>query len=190
MVKDIINEHKAQWYEVDGMNGHDAEIQKIITQLDGVAVMYEVKWGVGILQEYCSPELLDKWIKQCEKFRKALMQSNVDDIRDIAAGFIRAYKVLEDNVLSQGYNPREASFMAFEYGGKEVIVCGDNNDVRIMVAKRKGKHNVVIVSMSEVAQMLVKPEPDIALYDSDAPVEVSPKIARDFDWDAGDEIPW
>ena len=153
-LRKIINEHKAHWYEVDNMQRHDQEIQRVISQLDEVAVKYEVKWGVGILQQKCRPELLAKWMKQCEKFSDAMRRHHVEDITELALGTIRAYDVLENDLLEQGIEPKDANFMAYDVDGTELIVCGDNEDVRIMTAKRKGRHNVVIWSMAEVASMV------------------------------------
>ena len=174
------------------MNSHDKEVQKIISQLDGIATQYEVKWGVGMLQKYCSPELQKKWLRQCEKFRDALLDDDVDKIRDIATGTNRAYEVLENDCLERGYNPVEAACYSFDYKGTEIIVCATQDDVCRITAKRKGNYNCKIWSMANVAELIAKEDLCHVLAEREKKTVKSDSVSKkpDVDFDEGDEIPW
>lgn len=188
MLRNIIENNKVRWYDVDKLDAIDAEIQKIINQLDGIAVQYECKWGIGILQQKCSPDLLEKWMRQCEKFEVAMCNRDVNLIRDLVNGFIRAYEMLENDLLTNNINPKDATFMAYQINGKEIIVCRDNEDARIMAAKRKGNYTHQIFTMSEIASIIDKDHDLLKNIESSLASQPEKKELDPFDFSVGDEI--
>ena len=153
MLREIINDNKVRWYDMDNLGELDKEIQRIMEQLDECAVEYEKKWGIGVLQKECSNQMRDKWNAQGDKFRVAVMDRDVESIRDLASGFKRAYKALEDDCLSQGKMPKETSYMEHVIDDKHIIVCQTHDDVRIMLARMP---DAVVWSMKEVAAVVGK----------------------------------
>ena len=168
---------------MDSLDDRDKEIQRIMVQLDECAVEYEKKWGIGVLQKECSPEMREKWNAQGDKFRAAMMKKDVDLVRDLSSGFKRAYKALEDDCLSQGKMPKETDYMEHVIDGKHIIVCQTHDDVRIMLARMP---DAVVWSMKEFAAVLGK-------HDLMTVLESTPKVSNakapdPFDFSVGDEI--
>lgn len=168
---------------MDGLDGRDKVIQRIMEQLDECAVEYEKKWGIGVLQKECSPPIRDKWDSQGDKFRVAVMDRDVETIRDLASGFKRAYKALEDDCLSQGKKPKETNYMEHVIEGKHIIVCQTHDDVRIMLARAP---DAVVWSMKEVAAVIGKH--DLMSVLENKPKVVNTKAPDPFDFSVGDSV--
>lgn len=185
MLRKIINENKVRWYEMDTLGERDAEIQKIITQLDEVAVEYEKKWGIGVLPKECSPEMRVKWDKQNKKMRDAMLSRQVDLIRDLASGFKRAYKALEDDCLRQGKKPKETSYFEHVIEEQHIIVCQTHDDVKIMLAREP---NAEVWSMAEIAS-IIHNDYNLVKNAAKSMSAVSGTKKQDpFDFSVGDEV--
>lgn len=169
------------------LDARDLEIQKIINQLDEVAVRYEQKWGIGQLQKLCSPELLEKWMRQCEKFEDAMFKKDVDLIRDLVSGFKRAYIALEGDVLSRGNNPPDiGKSLLYEFpSGKKVVVCENHDDLRCLSAQFKGQ-NCELWTIKEIAEFI---ENNAVLVNQIEKTKPTPSKEPDpFDFSIGDKI--
>lgn len=188
MIFDIIENNRVKWYEVEMLDERDKEIQKIINQLDEFAVQYEIKWGVGILQKYCSPELLEKWMRQCEKFSEAMQKKDVELIRELASGFKRAYEALENDVLTSGvYEPHQAMALCYRQpDGTELIVCSSNDDARIMTAKRKGNYKTDVWTIAQVAEIIFKEHNLLKNIENSINKNNQVKEPAPFDFNIGD----
>jgi hypothetical protein len=182
MVRDIINANKVRWYEMENLGERDKEIQRIIMQLDEVAVEYEKKWGIGVLQKECSPQMLERWHKQGEKFQDAMMKSDVEKIRELSSGFKRAYKALEDDCISLGKKPKETDYMEHVVNDKHFIVCQTHDDVRIMLARQP---DAEVWSMKEVANVICKH--DLVTVLNSKP-KTNNKDIDPFDFEIGDNV--
>ncbi len=150
MIRTVLDEHKMWWYEV---NDRDARIQKIINQLDELALHYEAVWGVGFLRDNCSDELAQKWDLQVENMEKALQEQNEQNVEKLAMGFLRAYPILEADVYSRNHLPLAPAHMAIEHNGVEIIIAANNCDVSKM-AIRKPNQGARIYTMSQIAKLL------------------------------------
>lgn len=185
MLRDIINENKVRWYDMDKLDNRDAEIQKIITQLDEVAVEYEKKWGIGVLPKECTPAMREKWDKQGEKFQAAMLKKDVDLVRDLASGYKRAYKALEEDCLGQGKEPKDTSYFEHVIGEKHIIVCQTYDDVRIMVARQP---KADIWSMAQIASIIDKDHDLLKTIDKSLSEKVESKELDPFDFSVGDAV--
>lgn len=185
MLRETINKNKVRWHEMDDLDQRDLEIQRIITQLDEVAVEYEKKWGIGVLQKECSPEMRGRWDSQGEKFCNAMMKKNIDLIRDLASGYKRAYKALEGDCLAQGKKPKETAYFEHVIHGEHIIVCQTHDDVRIMLAREP---EADVWSMAQIASIihndhsLIK---NVKKSLANAPVK---KEQDPFDFSVGDKV--
>ena len=187
MLRQFINDNKIRWYDMEKLDERDKVIQRIMEQLDQVAVGYETKWGVGILQKYCAPALLDKWMRQCDKFKEAVWAKDVEMVRTLASGFKRAYDALECDIEKTGaFTIREVSFMASMAHGKEVLVCASDDDARVLAGKRKGEGGVDIWTIKQVASVLASKYDLIRNVEESLSTQVTGKELDPFDFDLGD----
>lgn len=170
---------------MDALDAHDLEIQKIINQLDEVAVEYEKKWGIGVLQKECTLAMREKWDRQGEKFQAAMFGKNVDLIRELASGYKRAYKALEDDCLGQGKMPKETNYFEHVIGEKHIIVCQTYDDVRIMIARQP---KADIWSMAQIASIIDKDHDLLKTIDKSLSEKVKSKEPDPFDFGVGDSV--
>lgn len=170
---------------MDTLDERDKEIQKIITQLDEVAVEYEKKWGIGVLQKECSPQMREKWDTQGDKFRDAMQKKNVDLIRDLASGYKRAYKALEGDCLNQGKKPKETNYYEHVINDKHIVVCQTHDDVRIMVARMP---DAEVWSMAQVASIIDKDHNLVKNIEKSLASADKTKESDPFDFSVGDDI--
>lgn len=183
-MRDIIQNHKQEWW--GGCNDpRDQEIQKMIMELDQTGIFYEGKWGVGFLQESCSGELLEKWQSQCNKFDEALKKKDVNKVRELTMGFKRAYEALEGDVLSKGYTPREAHYISYTLkSGRIIVIALNNQDMAKAQDAYRGKDNVQIWCLSEVANIL-DGKTLLDVVESKKSLQLNLEA---FDFEKGDEV--
>lgn len=154
-MRQIFKKHKKEWYEMDDLDPRSEELQRIIMQMDFEAVKVERKWGVGVLEKYCSPDLKEKWQRQMDKLEEALSNNDVDRVRDLAMGIKRGWKALEKDVLAQGIEPIEGEFLALRVNdGKILVICRDEDDASKAQSLYAGNHNVDFWMLNAVAEKL------------------------------------
>ena len=159
----------------------DDEIQRIVNQLDECVSQYESKWGSDNLYGLVSDDLRIKFDSQNEKFRQAMINRDVNTIRDLAGGFKRAYAVFETYALEQGFLPSEINSLLYETKTNKVYVGLTHNDVRKLMAKYRGQEGVKIFSMAEVASVMEKQT--LGHYKANTGETSDP-----FDFSVGDKI--
>lgn len=185
-IRDLINPYLVRWPMNDDLGPVDFQINRLVSQLDDMAIEYEGKWGVGQLEAWAyahNSDLAEKFQRQLDKLADAMAKKDVEATQQLVIGFKRAYEALEANAREFGYTPT-GDFL-FHYTRGSVVY----RVVRTMAdARRAEKGKEVVVSCEEL----------VNFYDSAHNIVYDKMYQRKqakqpdtqgFDWERGSDLP-
>lgn len=126
-------------------------VQRYITRLDQVAVDYECRWGVGMLEKLVSPQTAEKWKRQQNKINGAIKDNNLNDIIGLVEGSIRGYAALENEAIALGYKPKQSDIWEVKHPDSGEIFRIVKNNIDYDGALGDGAH---VFTLQEVARIL------------------------------------
>jgi hypothetical protein len=122
-LRTIINSWIKEWWSE--MTPAENAINKMICELDEVAIRYETVWGVYRLESLATGTLAEKMQSQVDKLNDAIEACDVDGVRQLVAGTIRMYDALEKNALALGHTPLPPDHWEIKIGSKiyRIVKC-------------------------------------------------------------------
>lgn len=186
-VRNLIKPYLVEWPMSDKLDPLTFEINRLVSQLDDIALEYEAKWGMGQLEGLVAthnPALAEKFQRQMDKLAEALAGKDLRATRDLVDGFTRAYKALEADVKSRGYHPSEPVIFFCRCGSMVYKV------VRT-ISQRKAVENgdrCVVMSCEELINFYHKSA--FNAYCQREPDKLAISVdEQGFDWAKGDALP-
>lgn len=180
----VLRKHMITWPQEDDLDAVCYEINRIISQLDDVAIGYEAKWGVGRLEAIASrSDLGDKFQRQIEKLNEAIEAKDGVSVRHLAEGCIRAYDALERNALALGEQPRDVVWFEYKFGSLIYRIVKNLADAR--ASHKPDEKDVVVMTGEELVKYYHKDA--IRVYHDRVFENKNP--LPDFNFDKGDDIP-
>lgn len=113
----LIIERKIGLAESLHLTDSQVVINQILYSLDLVQHRMEMKWGIGRLQQLASDDLMAKWEAQINKLNDAIMNSDVEAVKELVAGCQRGWAVLEKSAVARGHVPYEPQFWEVDVDG-------------------------------------------------------------------------
>lgn len=125
-------------------------INKLIWELDQAVRPYEAKWGVYKLESIARSPLAEKVQSQVDKLNKAICDEDVITLRELVAGTIRMYEVLEKNAIEMGCQPLPPDQWSVPSASKIYHICKTMDDARVLQ-----NHNSqgIILSIQELVNL-------------------------------------
>lgn len=127
-------------------------IEMELHRLDCVACAYEAKWGIGNLYDYATPELRQKWDAQNEKLANAVSAQDYFLVRQLVAGSLRGWELLERSAAENGHAPIEPHFFEVQLESGFTLRIAKN----VSEARAITKEGVFVWSLKEVARVIEK----------------------------------
>jgi hypothetical protein len=189
-IRETIKPYLVEWPMSDKLDPVNFEINRLVSQLDDVAIGYEAKWGAGFLEAKAyahTPELAEKWQRQVDKLNDAINNADLGGLRALVDGCIRGYSQLEQNAYSLGLKPNETVVFNHTCGSTVYRVVRTVAEARL--AMRPGDKNVKIISCEEMCNFFEKEAVRIFCKREDDRAAESKKPDHDFNWKTGDELP-
>lgn len=183
-LRTILNSWITDWF--DKMTPEQNAINKLIYQLDEVAIKYECIWGVYRLESLAVGTLAEKVQSQVDKLNDAIMGQDVAAVRDLVAGTIRMYDALEKNAIALGYKPLPPDMWEIKVGSSVYRVCKSMDDVR--AAHKPDGSGAKVIALEELINLYENRH--LKFYEGIK--RQSDKIGslNDFDFKKGDDIPF
>lgn len=184
-LRTIINSWTRDWFEK--MTPEQNAINKLVVQLDEVAVRYECIWGVYKLESLATGALADKVQSQVDKLNDAISECDVAKVRDLVAGTIRMYEVLEKNAVQLGHKPTTPDYWEINIGSKIYRVVKSVSDARSL-HRPDGDKGICIITLEELCKLHEGRFNDFmgTLPKSKDGVKLT---VADIDWRKGDGLP-
>lgn len=189
-LREILKPQLVEWPMSDKLDPVSFEINRLVSQLDDVAVGYEAKWGIGYLEAKAAahaPELAEKWQKQIDKLNEAIANSDLPGLRQLVEGCVKGYAKLEENAYSLGLKPNELVIFNHTVGSTVYRVVRTIAEARLV--SHVGDKNVKILSCEEMCNFFEKDAARVYLEREDARRAEALKPDEDFNWKTGDELP-
>lgn len=172
----------------DNLDPVTYELNRLVSQLDDLALGYEAKWGIGQLEAWAyadDPVLAEKFQRQLDKLADALAEKNLAATQDLAMGFTRAYKALEASAEARGRVPSDPVVFFYRCGSMAYKITRTISQAKSMA---KGD-NCVVMSCEELVNFYHKNAEDVySRRDGTRPV-ISVVDSQGFDWSKGDALP-
>lgn len=172
---------------MDNLDPLRFEINRLISQLDDVAVGYEAKWGIGKLEAVAylhDPELAEKWQRHIDKLNDAILALDVVAVRQLVDGCLVGYRKLEEAAVRASVAPCEPIYFEVNVNSTIYRIVKNVSDARSL---HKPGGEAVIVTAEEMARLFDKRRVDCYIKIEENPDKVL-KI-DDFDFTKGDQIP-
>lgn len=133
------------------MLNDNEEINRWLHKLDQVAIVFESKWGIGVLPTLADREIEMKWNKQKEKLALAVQDCDLPSVQKLVEGSIRAWKVLEDSAIKNGHKPRDPECWDVVHpdSGTKYRICKGLTDARAAT-----EDGVIVYTLQEVVRVL------------------------------------
>lgn len=147
-LRTIINSYNTEWWSI--MTPTQNVIGKLLHELDQVVIKYECLWGVYRLESLARGELAEKVQAQVEKLADAVSSDDLDAVRDLVAGTIRMYKVLEKNAVQLGHKPIDPVYWEIQVGSKIYRVVKNLVDAR---ALHKPNQECIVMTIEELVRV-------------------------------------
>lgn len=135
----------------DDLDPRSFEINRLITQLDDVAVGYEAKWGIGYLEAHAPEDLAQKWQRQVDKLNDAIASLDVPAVRQLVEGCIRGYQSLEVAVEASKGKPKGPVFFEYKFGSLIYRIVKNVADAKAL--HKPGDPNVRILTGEEACRL-------------------------------------
>lgn len=162
-------------------------INELIYQLDEVAIRYETVWGVYKLESIAAGTLAEKVQSQVDKLNDAIEQEDLSLVRDLVAGTIRMYDVLEKNAISLGHKPCHPDYWEIKVGAKIYRVAKSVSDARSL-HRPDGDKGVCIVTLEELVRMYESNHSAFIETVTKGKKELEGLAVADIDWKKGDSL--
>lgn len=186
-LRQTLKPHLTGWPDMDNLDPLRFEINRLISQLDDVAVGYEAKWGVGKLESIAhlhDGDLAQKWQRHIDKLNDAILALDGGAVRQLVEGCLVGYQKLEEAAVRAAVAPCEPVYFEVNVNSTIYRIVKNVSDSRSL--HRPGE-KAVIVTAEEMARLFDKQRANCYHKRLDNPDKVL-KI-DDFDFTKGDEIP-
>jgi hypothetical protein len=160
-------------------------INKLIWQLDQVALEYEARWGVYTLESFAPEILASKFQAQLDKLNEAIGQNDPAMVAARVEGMIKGYKALEQSALSLGHKPCEPSFLEINVNSKIYRVVKSVAEARAL-HRPDGDKDVSIVTIEELVNIHQSKHDEIVKKVKEARPEND--SWKTFDFEKGDSV--
>lgn len=160
-------------------------INKLISELDQVALSYEMRWGVYKLESLAPEPLAEKVQSQVDKLTAAIHADDLPSVRDLVAGCIRMYAALESSALSLGHKPCAPQHWNIRLGSRIYHVVRSSADARSL-HKPDGSGEVTLTIEELIRAYAARS--DAVLSPGKESTAKTDKL--DIDWSEGETIPF
>ena len=184
-LREILKPYLLEWPMTDQVGTLTFELNRLVSQLDDLALGYEAKWGMGQLEAWAAadnPDLAAKFQRQGEKLGEALAAKDLVATRNLVDGFARAYKALEADAMSRGRVGTEPVVFFYRCGSMAYKMVRTISESRAM-AQEQG---CVVMSCEELINLYDKKAFDVYAARQQTKVVID---AQNFNWTTGDELP-
>jgi len=182
-MRNVIKQNKKGWFYRMEQSAAQYEVQRYIDRLDQIAIEYESRWGMCVLERLCSPDMAVKWQKQKDKLNNAIQNASVREVAELVEGSIRGYKALEKDVMDLGHEPTVKDFIYATHpeSGRKYAIA-----VNSIHARQKAGQDVVVYTLEEIVKILESRELVNVIkerFENSKVVKVEP-----FDFKKGDDV--
>ena len=150
-LRETLKPYLVEWPMTDDLDPRSFEINRMITQLDDVAVGYEAKWGIYYLEAHAPTDLAEKWQRQVDKLNDAIAELDVPAVRQLVDGCIRGYKSLETAVEARMGPPKGPVFFEYKFGSMIYRIVKNVADARAL--HKPGETNVRVLTGEEACRI-------------------------------------
>jgi len=161
-------------------------INKMVCQLDDVAVGYEAVWGVGKLESLVPPDLARKWDAQKQKMDDAIQSGDENKVRLLVDGCIRGYGAMHEAAIASGHKPHTPEFWEYRHPTGQIYRVVKNQSDAQSLHKMTPK-DIIIMSLSEIVSFYHAEQSKV--YTSMAAKTLLEGKKEAFDFTVGDQIP-
>jgi len=130
-IRTMLNSWTKDWFM--NMTPTQNAINKMICELDEIAIRYETVWGVYKLESLAGDVLANKVQLQVDKLNDAIQNEELDDVRGLVSGTIRMYDALEKNAIANGHKPLSPDYWEIKVGSKIYHVVKSVSDPRSLL---------------------------------------------------------
>ncbi len=187
MLREKIKPYLVEWPMSDQLDPINFQINRLVSQLDDIALGYEAKWGIGTLECACykhAPELGKKWDAQVSKINDAIQERDIVSMAGLVEGAARGYAAMENAASRAGLKPNEVVFFEARVGSHLYKVVRTIAETR--QAHKPGEPGVRILSCEEMCNFFDKEYQKIYAEREN----ISANVKDDsFNWVTGSELP-
>lgn len=187
-LREIIKPVLMEWPMTDNVDQLTFEINRLVSQLDDLALGYEAKWGIGQLEAWASeydPALAEKFQRQLDKLADALAAKDLVATRLLVDGFTRAYGALEANAVKNGKAAEEPVIFFCKCGSTIYKIVRTLADTK----RTKAGENEVVMSCQELINLYAKDAAKIYAERNKDKMVIDATDFQGFDWKRGDDLP-
>jgi hypothetical protein len=129
-------------------------IDDIMTEYHLMCHRMELKWGCGRLLELAGQDMRDKWERQLDKLKNALIDEDVEKVRIMVEGACRGIIKIQEMVIQNGHLPFTPEFKEISIDGKKYIIADDDIQIEVIKNdyKRQADHYVTLKELCRIYQ--------------------------------------
>ena len=189
-LRTILNTLTTEWFSV--MTPQQNAINKLIYELDEVAIRYETVWGVYKLESLAPDALMDKVQAQVVKLTDAIQQQDEFAVAELVQGCKRMYDALEKNAVALGHKPLDPEHWEIKVGSKIYRIVKTVSDARSL--HKPDGSGITILTLEELILAYNSSHSDF-LRVAGGSVHKAQEIASgknvaQINWKEGDTIPF
>lgn len=189
-LRTILNTLTTEWFSV--MTPQQNAINKLIYELDEVAIRYETVWGVYKLESLAPDALMDKVQAQVAKLTDAIQRQDEWEVAELVQGCKRMYDVLEKNAIALGHKPLSPEHWEVKVGSKIYRIVKTVSDARSL--HKPDGSGITILTLEELVLAYNSSHSDFMRVAGgsvhNAQENASGKNVAQINWKGGDDIPF
>jgi hypothetical protein len=131
--------------------GYD-QLQSHLPMVDQAIRAAELRWGVGRLETLITPDTLLRWKRGYGEWRDAIIDGNLDRVRDLAPKIVGALKFMQAEAERLGHKPLDPNtWEAADSGGHVYVFTRTQAEANAVAADHRDKE---VWSIDEVVRIL------------------------------------
>lgn len=168
-----ILERKVGFSSEVNLNEIQSAINRRLMTLDLVAHRMEVRWGVGRLLDLASAELREKWFRQMERLKEAIIANDLNLVTELIEGCVRGWAKLEQSAEAAGHVTYQPEFWNITVEEQPYWVVRDRTDVQLLGEKAQGG---LVVTLEELVRVYALRHANVFQRPQEEEKKVSEKI--------------
>jgi predicted ATPase len=110
------------------------------------------KWGWGVWQQMCAPELASKYRAARERYLDAIRDRNREAVEGSCSNLVKGLKMI-DEAISREHKPDDVFYLHARIEGRNFYLVSDQIDMQRILPIMKGK-DPVVYTMDEVVRII------------------------------------